>query len=313
MTVIEVRVAARTPVAEDICLFELTRSDGSALPGFTAGAHIDLHLPGGWVRQYSLCNAPHETHRYQVAVLKAAESRGGSKAVHEALAEGDSLRISEPRNLFALHSAPAPSLLFAGGIGITPLLSMAEALAAAGADFHLHYSARTRERAAFLDRLEAFGKSVSTRFGETGSDPLELIAAAGPDTHLYVCGPTGYMDFILDAARKAGVSEDRLHREFFTPPETDASADESFTVHIRSTGQDIYVEADQNVAQVLEANGVFVPLSCEQGICGTCLTRVLEGVPDHRDHYLTDEEHAANDQFTPCCSRSKTKRLVLDL
>jgi len=311
-------VAARHDEALDICSFELAAADASPLPAFSAGAHIDVHLANGLVRQYSLCNHPAERHRYLIGVLKDPASRGGSSSLHQQLEVGTRLRISEPRNLFALEHAARRSLLFAGGIGITPLLSMAEQLAHSGADFQLHYCARSAQRAAFVQRLQAspFAERVSLHFDEQPDTALDIAQAlAGPrdDVHLYVCGPGGFMQHVLDNARAQGWKEQCLHREYFSAAPIDHSADASFAVKLASSGQVFQVPADRSVVQVLQDQGIEVPISCEQGICGTCLTRVLEGVPEHRDLFLTEDEQARNDQFTPCCSRARSPLLVLDL
>ena len=317
---LQVRVARRTAEAQDICGLELVSADGRPLPAFSAGSHIDVHLPGGIVRQYSLCNDPAESHRYQIAVLRDPASRGGSAAVHDALREGDVLSISAPRNHFALaHDAPA-HLLLAGGIGVTPILCMAERLAAVGAAFRMHYACRTPERTAFAERIcgAAFAPQVRFHYGNGPAaqrlDIEAVLLAAEPGTHLYVCGPQGFMDAVLDAARALGWDEARLHWEFFAAAEPAVrEGDGAFEVQLASTGRVVAVASDQTVTQALAAAGVEVMVSCEQGVCGTCLTRVLQGEIDHRDSYLTAEEQAAHDQFTPCCSRAKSARLVLDL
>lgn len=315
---IDVLVVARHDEALDICSFELAAADASPLPAFSAGAHIDVHLANGLVRQYSLCNHPAERHRYLIGVLKDPASRGGSSSLHQQLEVGTRLLISAPRNLFALEHAARRSLLFAGGIGITPILSMAEQLAHSGADFQLHYCARSAQRAAFVQRLQAspFAERVSLHFDEQPDTALDIAPAlAGPrdDVHLYVCGPGGFMQHVLDNARAQGWKEQCLHREYFSAAPIDHSADASFAVKLASSGQVFQVPADRSVVQVLQDQGIEVPISCEQGICGTCLTRVLEGVPEHRDLFLTEDEQARNDQFTPCCSRARSPLLVLDL
>ena len=315
---IEVVVTSRNNEALDICSYELACAQGGQLPGFSAGAHIDVHLPGGLIRQYSLCNHPQERHRYLLGVLKDTASRGGSQSLHEQINSGDRLFISEPRNLFPLVAEGRRSLLFAGGIGITPILCMAEHLAHSGADFELHYCARSSERAAFVERLKSasFADRVHLHFDEEADsrlDAAKVLAHPRPDLHLYVCGPSGFMQHVLDSAKAQGWSEGQLHREYFAAAPVDTSADGSFQVKLAGSGQVFDIPADKTVVQVLESHGVEIALSCEQGICGTCLTRVLEGVPEHRDLFLTEEEQAANDQFTPCCSRSKSKLLVLDL
>ncbi|WP_248802905.1 PDR/VanB family oxidoreductase [Pseudomonas sp. MWU13-2100] len=315
---IEVRVVSRHNEALDICSYELASVDEQALPAFSAGAHIDVHLPGGLVRQYSLCNHPEERHRYLIGVLKDPSSRGGSRVMHEQIEPGTQLSISEPRNLFPLVHEARRSLLFAGGIGITPILCMAERLAHSGADFELHYCARSRDRAAFVERLQhaPFAERVFLHFDqepETALDAAKVLATPEHDTHVYVCGPGGFMQHVLDTAKVAGWQEPCLHREYFAAAPIDTGADGRFSIKLASSGQLFEVPADKSVVQVLQDNGIEIAISCEQGICGTCLTRVLEGVPEHRDLFLTEDEQAANDQFTPCCSRSKTPLLVLDL
>jgi vanillate O-demethylase ferredoxin subunit len=311
---IEVMVTSRNHEALDICSYELAGVDGKALPAFGAGAHIDVHLPGGLVRQYSLCNRPDERHRYLIGVLKDAASRGGSKSLHEQIHVGDRLQISAPRNLFPLVPQAQRSLLFAGGIGITPILSMVEHLAGEGAEFELHYCARSHQHAAFVERLKSspFADRVHLHF-DSVLDVSAILANPQPDQHLYTCGPGGFMQHVLDSAKAQGWTEENLHREHFSAAPVDTSADGSFSIKLGSTGQVFEVPADKTVVQVLQSHGVDVAMSCEQGICGTCLTRVLEGVPDHRDLYLTEDEQAANDQFTPCCSRARSAMLVLDL
>lgn len=315
---IDVVVVSRHNEAQDICSYELASVDGQPLPAFSAGAHIDVHLPGGVIRQYSLCNHPAERHRYLIGVLKDPASRGGSRSLHEQLHEGTRLTISAPRNLFPLADDARRSLLFAGGIGITPILCMAEHLAHAGADFELHYCARASERAAFVQRLKAslFAARVFLHFDEqphTALNIAEVLTAPADDVHLYVCGPGGFMQHVLDSARAQGWQEDRLHREYFSAAPVDSRLDGGFSVKLGSSGQVFEIPADKTVVQVLESHGIDIAVSCEQGICGTCLTRVLEGIPEHRDLFLTEQEQALNDQFTPCCSRSKTPLLVLDI
>ncbi len=315
-----VRVARKWAETPEVCALELVAADGGALPPFEAGAHLDVHLPDGLVRQYSLCNDPAETRRYLIAVLREAESRGGSVAVHDALREGDTLTIGAPRNHFQLAESAAHSLLLAGGIGVTPLLAMAEALAARGADFSLHYCTRNAARVVFGSRLAQppLAGRVQLHLSEgPHADRLDIaatLAAAAADSHLYVCGPARFIQAALDAAHALGWPEARVHREFFAAPEVEAAGPEqAFELHLARSGLTVRVEAGQSAVEALHAAGVEVPVSCEQGVCGTCLTTVLEGTPDHRDAYLTDEERAANDQFLPCCSRAVGGRLVIDL
>lgn len=316
---LNVRVARKAVEAEGVCTFELVEAGGRPLPAFSAGSHIDVRLPGGLTRQYSLCNDPTETHRYLIGVLREPASRGGSASMHDKVNEGTLLEISAPKNHFPLAHDARRSLLLAGGIGITPILCMAERLAIAGADFELHYCARSPARAAFLQRIRsaAFAPRATFHFDDgDASQKLDLpalLAAPAEGTHLYVCGPKGFMDAVLGTARARGWPEARLHFEFFGAEVGPSVSDDSFEVKLASSGRTVRVAKDRSVVRALAEAGVVVQTSCEQGVCGTCLTRVLEGVPDHRDLYLTPEEQAANDQFTPCCSRAKTPLLVLDL
>jgi vanillate monooxygenase ferredoxin subunit len=314
-----VRVTRKAVEAEDICTFELANTDGAPLPAFSAGSHIDVQVPGGLTRQYSLCNDPAESHRYLIGVLRDAASRGGSAAMHEQVHEGSLLQISPPKNHFALaHQAPH-HLLLAGGIGVTPILCMAERLAATGARFEMHYATRSRGRTAFFERIgrAPFAGRVHFHFDDGAAeqrlDIASLLASQPPGTHLYVCGPQGLMDAVLSAARSSGWDEQRLHYEFFAADVQPRADDGAFEVQLASSGRLIRIVAEQSVLAALADAGVIVPSSCEQGVCGTCMTRVIDGVPDHRDQYLLPEEQAANDQFLPCCSRAKSARLVLDL
>ena len=316
---IDVVVTQRRDEAEGICSFELAAVDGAPLPPFEPGAHIDVHLPAGLIRQYSLCPPAERPGRYLVAVLREPASRGGSAAMH-ALQVGARLRIGLPRNHFPLAPDAEYSVLLAGGIGITPLLSMAEHLAARGRTFTLHYCTRSASRMAFSGRIQgsALARHAHFHFDDQGIEQkLDLDAALGPPppgVHLYVCGPSGFMDWVLAGARARGWPEGQLHREYFAAPvRTDEAIDSAFEVQIGRGGPSYTVPAGRSVIEILAAKGVEIPVSCEQGVCGTCLTRVLDGEPEHRDSFLTEQERAANDCFTPCCSRSRSSRLVLDL
>ncbi|AJQ95949.1 PDR/VanB family oxidoreductase [Gynuella sunshinyii] len=316
---LDVKVTRKTYETDDIVSLELMKPDGSSLPSFTAGAHIDLHLPDNMIRQYSLFNSSTETDRYMIGVLKDPSSRGGSLAVHDHIKEGDIVQISEPRNLFALEQGARRSILFAGGIGVTPILAMAEQLVRTNAEFEMHYCARSKQRMAFMEHIanSAFASNVQCHFDD-GDEAQRLnidqvLATPEPGTHIYVCGPTGFMDYVLTAAETLGWSAAQIHREYFSAAPVDHSQDGAFEVEINSTGQVFVIPADQSVLSVLEEAGVDIPMACEEGVCGTCLTRVLEGEPEHRDVFMSDEEHALNNQFTPCCSRARSARLLLDL
>ena len=310
-----VKVQRKRTEASDIVSLELVDPKGAPLPAFSAGSHIDVET-AGQVRQYSLCNPPTERQRYLIGILLDPDSRGGSAALH-AVTEGETLQISEPRNHFALEPTATRTLLFGGGIGVTPLLCMAEELAARGADFMMHYCARSKSRAAFHDRIAAapFADRVAFHFDDGEPDQklhiTEALGAPDPGVHVYVCGPAPFIDFVLGAAEAAGFSSAQLHREYFSAEiELDGGP---FQIKIASTGQLLDVPADVTAIEAMRRAGLSVPTSCEQGVCGTCLTKVLEGVPDHRDLYLTPEEQQANTLYLPCCSRSKSPVLVLDI
>lgn len=315
---LSVKVTRKIQEAEDIVSFELVSSNSRPLPPFSAGSYIDVHLRNGFVRQYSLCNNPSERHRYLIAVLRDPNSRGGSIAMQDDVVEGAVLQISEPRNNFGLTPAKR-SLLFAGGIGVTPILCMAERLAKIDADFELHYCCHTLERTAFYTRIMAssFAAKVhfhfSTGMPEQKLDVVALTAQQSPDTHLYVCGPSGFIDHVLITAKGQDWASEQLHREYFGVQAQDIADDVTFDVKLASTGKVYSIPVDKTIIAVLAEHGIELPVSCEQGVCGTCITRVLEGTPDHRDMYFTDDEHARNDQLTPCCSRSKSSLLVLDI
>lgn len=311
---LDVVVARKTPIATDIVGLELQSADGTPLPQWQAGAHIDLVVRSGLVRQYSLTGKS-GTNAYHIGVLLDPKSRGGSSSVHSQIQQGHKLRIGKPRNNFPLVEGAEHSILFAGGIGITPMLAMAHHLQQQGASWELHYCARTADRMAFLDDLAAFGDRVHTHIDTGPADQHLDIAAVlngpNPNRHLYVCGPNGFMDFVTNAAENHGWSPDCVHLERFgAEVNTDGAP---FTVVAAKSGKTFDVAPGQTIADQLAANGITVPVSCQSGVCGTCLTPVIDGMPDHRDLVQTDHEKASNAQITVCCSRSKTRKLVLDL
>ncbi|WP_375739854.1 PDR/VanB family oxidoreductase [Pseudomonas boanensis] len=315
--VLKLVVRKRVEQGEGVVILDLADPAGQPLPAFEAGAHVDVHLAPGLVRQYSLCGDPANTTAYRLGVLKDPASRGGSVAVHERLQEGSEVAIGAPRNHFPLAADASRSILIGGGIGITPMIAMAHALAAQDSQFALHYCGRSRSRTAFLDELgdADFAACVHTHFDdEADAQKLDLPNVLGrPEAgaHVYVCGPAGFMDWVIGEARKAGYAEDNIHREYFQV-ELDASGS-GFEVVASRSGKTVQVGEGQTIVDALAGVGIKVEISCEQGVCGTCLCDVLEGEPDHRDVYLTDDEKAANDQILVCCSRAKSKKLVLDI
>ncbi|MCS2147556.1 PDR/VanB family oxidoreductase [Scandinavium manionii] len=303
----------RRELQGEVVLLTLAHADGIALPAFSAGAHIDLHLTGDLIRPYSLCGDPQDRQHYQLGILKDGNSQGGSLAVH-ALREGDTITVSEPRNLFTLDESAGHSLLIGGGIGITPMLAMAAELHAAGRSFTLHYCARSRDQAAFVAQLESarYAGRVHLHFSDQQRLNLDAVLSdVPPNTHVYVCGPTRLMDAVNDGAKRQGYAAENVHQECFSAEVQTGGA--AFDVVAATSGITVQVLEDQTIVEALAQAGLKVNVSCKQGICGSCLTDVLEGEPDHRDSYLTDEEKADGDQILLCCSRSKCGRLVIDL
>ncbi|MCD7098784.1 PDR/VanB family oxidoreductase [Stenotrophomonas sp. MMGLT7] len=312
---LQLQVVRRELHTPQIVVLELAAADGRALPPFEAGAHVELHLGGGLVRPYSLCGDPADRSRYRLGVLLDPATRGGSRAVHRDLLPGAGVAVGTPRNLFPLAADARYSVLVGGGIGITPMIAMAHALQAAGRGFELHYCTRSPAQAAFLAELRDGPLAARARLyhdeGGARFDPRAQLPEPAKDVHVYVCGPAGFMDWVIDAARAAGHDAARIHREYFSV-EVDSGGG-AFEVELARSGKVVAVAAGQSIAAALAAAGTRVQVSCEEGVCGTCLTDVLAGIPDHRDVYLTDEEKAANDQILLCCSRSRSSRLVLDL
>ncbi|WP_332743533.1 PDR/VanB family oxidoreductase [Hydrogenophaga sp.] len=304
--------------ADDIISVDLRPAPDVVFPAFAAGSHIDLHLPNGMVRSYSLCNSSQERHRYVVGVLKDRASRGGSRCVHEQLRVGMRITISEPRNLFALHEDATHSVLVAGGIGVTPVLCMARRLKDLGKSFEFLYFARSRKSAAFVAEIEALGVPVTWHFDDEKGGPPDLKALLGkrPVTaseHYYACGPAVMLDNFEKTC--AALGHANAHIERFTAVEVAAADDAktTFTVELRRSGQMFEVTPDTTLHKRLIEIKADVPFSCEEGICGSCETKVLEGVPDHRDMVLTDAERATNKAMMVCVSGCKSDRLVLDI
>ncbi|MFM0245579.1 PDR/VanB family oxidoreductase [Paraburkholderia sediminicola] len=315
-----VRIARKSTEATNICTFELIDPNGDLLPTFSAGAHIDVHISPWLIRQYSLCGNPADRHRYLIAVLRDPDGRGGSRAMHDDVHEGCEIQISLPKNCFPLVRETQPSLLLAGGIGVTPILCMAEHLSQIGAEFEMHYLTRSRDRTAFYDRLaqSPFAPKVAFHHDDgPASQRLDipaLLERFNGNANLYMCGPGGFLTFVRNTATRLGWTDESIHFEYFSGgPQASNTTGVEFEVKLASTGTIYAVPADKTVVEVLAAYGISIPTSCEQGVCGTCLTRVLEGEPAHRDFYLSAEEQAKNDRFLPCCSRAKSPLLVLDM
>jgi len=312
---LRVQVRRKWETAAGVAAFELAPLEG-VLPTFQPGAHIDVHLPNGLVRQYSITNGPGETSYYRLGVKLEPDSTGGSVCLHETVREGDVLAISEPRNNFPLRRDSMRTILLAGGIGITPLLAMAQALDRMSLPFELHCFAQSAEHTAFSDVLDGLGESVVRHLGlppdETVAEIRRLVAAPDEFTHVYVCGPGPMLEAARREAAAAGWPDDHVHFEYFKNT-TEIDDSSTFEVALARSALTVTVPSGSTILEVLRESGVPLPSSCEQGACGTCVATVLEGEPDHQDVYLNDSDHEAGDRIMTCVSRSLSDRLVLDL
>jgi len=308
-------IAPQTPT---INTYELVREDGADLPEICAGSHIDVHLPNGMVRSYSICSSHDERSHYVIAVRKDISSAGGSKYLHDCIRPGDRLSISEPRNNFPLEEAAAQSLLIAGGIGITPILSMIRRLTDIKRPWEMYYCSRSRDDVAFLPECEALAKAAGANFHlhiddeQSGSylDMASVIAKIKPHTHVYCCGPLPMLESFERAA--SSLPQHTVHREYFSAKE-EASLEGGYTVTLAKSEKVLYVPEGKSILKTLLEAGIHVPHACQEGTCGSCETGVVSGIPDHRDSVLSAEEQASNETMMVCCSGCKGEELVLDL
>ncbi|TNM37495.1 oxidoreductase [Nocardioides albidus] len=310
-----VRVAGVVEETAHVRTLRLEKLDGAPFTRFRSGAHIDVVGPTGVLRQYSLASSPLESSSITIAVKLEPEGRGGSAAMHE-VKVGDHLKIGKPRNLLSIADDADQHLLVAGGIGVTPLLAMAYELYTWGADFELHYFTRSREEMAFAELLSErveFRDRVHLHVGVPRDQQPEILEGiAGRLTsasHVYTCGPVGFMDQVR-AVLAPTVGDDHVHIEHFEAAEIDTSGDSTFTVEL-DTGESYEVPADKSILAVLEENGIEVFKSCEEGVCGSCVSGLLEGTAEHRDNCLTESDRA--DQIALCVSRAASDRLVIEL
>lgn len=300
------------PLTEAVRLYEIAAVDGATLPRAEAGAHIALALPDGVERSYSLIASGARPQSYTIAVKLERGGRGGSRHIHERLVAGSRVEITPPRNNFPLNEGADITVLIAGGIGISPILNMADRLEALGRYWTMYYACRSRSEAPFLPRLEAM-PAVRLHFDDEqgGPLPLRMIVAESPAAaHLYCCGPGPMLQAFETAASSRPA--DRVHVEYFTPREAPA-VERGYVVRLAQSGRELHVRPGQTLLGALRNNGVDVPFSCEEGICGACEVRVVDGRPDHRDSVLSDAERAANRTLMACCSGSLGPCLTLDL
>jgi ferredoxin-NADP reductase len=314
---LDLAIAAKEEVAKDVCRLTLHRPDGGELPAWEPGAHIDLVLSDDLVRQYSLCGDPADRSTLQVAVLREVDGRGGSAVVHDTLRVGDTVRVRGPRNHFALEEV-ARYIFVAGGIGITPLLPMIRQVAGSGTPWRLAYGGRSRASMAFhQDLLAAHPDHVTVHpADEVGLLDLPTIlgepGASAEDVKVYCCGP----EPLLAAVERecARWPQGALHVERFAPKAGALDRPNiSFEVELKNSGKTLEVPADRSILEVVSDAGIHVLSSCEEGTCGTCETGVLDGVPDHRDSVLTEDERTQNGAMMICVSRACSRRLVLEL
>ena len=312
------RVRRRAEIAVNALLLELESAPGEALPEWPPGAHLDIHLPSGLTRQYSLCGAREDRSTYVVVVLREPHGRGGSEEIFREFGVGTEFISSTPRDHFRLVDA-SEYVLIAGGIGITPIKAMVDELRARGARWHLHYGGRSREHMAFVDELVDHGGDNVGIVPQDVDGLLDVPAIIGnlsPEAAIYCCGPAPLLDAVLTACAEAGASE-RLHFERFVPPTDGAGfvtdGDTAFEVELRSSGVTLQVAADKTLLEVVQSVLPDVPFSCTEGYCGSCESVVLDGEPDHRGSLMTPEEHDEEGTMLICVGRSKSQRLVLDL
>jgi len=314
---IDARLTKIEDVARDTKLYTFGRAEGGALPAYKPGAHIDLHLPNGLLRQFSLVVPNDDPASYVVGVKRDENSRGGSRYIIDEMRVGDQIKISAPRNNFPLIENAEHVVLIAGGIGITPIWCMTQQLIALKRPWTLHYSCRSRADMAFLETLQTLdAQAVHLHFDDEADgkfiDLAAAIAAAPENAHFYCCGPNPMLKAFEAAA--AGRPRSNVHVEYFTAKE-EAKADElgGFWVELARSGEEYYIPPGKKVLEVLFDSGVDVDYSCELGICGACETRVISGEPVHHDAVLSEEEQATNEKVMICCCGCKTERLVLDM
>lgn len=312
---LRVSIARKWATAEDVAGFELVPLSGT-LPTPQPGAHVDVHLPSGLVRQYSLLNAPGETAHYVIGVKRETPSTGGSAALHDALGEGDVLALSEPRNNFPLRRDVPMTLLVAGGIGLTPLLAMAHALEAQGLAHELHVFARSPAHLPFPERLAGLGDRVVRHIGlgpaDTEAELARLFAGGAGERQVYLCGPAPMLAVARQQARDAGWPDERVHFEYFANP-TEIDDSSAFDIALARSALTLQVPSGRTILSVLREHGIALPSSCEQGACGTCVVPVLEGEPEHFDVFLNDAEKTSGERIVTCVSRARSARLVLDI
>jgi vanillate O-demethylase ferredoxin subunit len=319
MALINVKVEKIQQEADGIRSFLLAKTGLFKLPHYSPGAHIDVHCGEGIIRQYSLCGNPEDRRHLMIAVKQGEPSRGGSELMHLAVNEGDRLEIGSPRNNFPLDEHATHVLLLAGGIGITPIIAMADRLHALGKSFEMHYFSRSAKHTAFRHRLKSGGYADKVTFQEgldltqTGAQLRNILANSVTGGQVYLCGPGPFMDTAEAFALESWPAEAIKLERFAANPALAGAPTFAFTIELARSGMTLNVGADETILEVLDANGIDAAFSCEQGVCGTCVTDIIEGEPEHRDNFLSAKQRASGMQMCLCVSRAKSKKVVLDL
>lgn len=319
MALINVKVAKITQEADGIRSFLLAKSGLFKLPAYSPGAHIDVHCGEGIIRQYSLCGDPNDRRHFTIAVKQGEPSRGGSDLMHDVVREGDRLEIGSPRNNFPLDESADHIVLLAAGIGITPIIAMADRLNSLGRSFQLHYFSRSSDHTAFRNRLITGTYASKVAFHEgldvenTGQQLRKILKNYAKGNQVYMCGPGPFMDAAENMALENWPKDAINLERFAANPALSGAPTHAFTVELTKSALSFPVGADETILDVLDANGVNAAFSCEQGVCGTCVTDIVDGEADHRDSFLTEKQKQANKQMCICVSRAQGEKITIDL
>ncbi|MBL4800297.1 MAG: oxidoreductase [Emcibacter sp.] len=313
--VFQVEITKVESMTAEVTKYHFARTDGTDMPAFDAGAHIDVVVAPEFFRQYSLSSDPSDLSNYQIALLREEDGRGGSKLMHRIFQEGRKIFISPPHNHFPLDETAEKSYLMGGGIGITPMIAMAHSLHKLGKDFELHYSCSSRSKAGFLNDFSnvPWSHKVHLHFSDEGSRVnLEaLFADTNENHHIYVCGPERFIAAVLEAGISAGFSEDNLHREYFTTPEAPDYVNHAFRLKLAKSGKDIYVPENKSATDALADAGIQVDVKCSDGLCGVCACGLLDGDVEHRDFVLSKK--GRSEKIILCSSRARMKDGVITI
>ncbi len=314
---LKARIEKIEQVSAQVRAYTLAPAEDKSFQNYTAGAHIDVHVGSGLVRQYSLTHAPRPDGRYRIAVKREDKGRGGSKSVHEQFSVGSEIKIGIPRNHFPMSDHYRKVQLIAGGIGITPLLAMAQTLAAQGIDFDFHVCARNQEQLPFANELQQAGYRSQVQTHLDDGDQAQQLSAQSIPTYskgqgLYLCGPQAFMNHVIGLAESRGWPLEAIHTESFVTGAVEMGNNRAFTVELSRSNKTLEIPAEKSLLTVLQENRIEAHGVCTQGLCGACRCKVIQGEVEHRDVVLSEREHQQG-IMTPCVSRAAGERLVLDL